>query len=112
MMHAVYEGRKQRRLPAYGLHHLIGATDGAPIAAPEFIQDGELCAHRQTSFTLRQSDGPGRDIEHIRRRAKTISSTPSCSLAWAVAVDRRYHVIQLSVVFSGTGCCGSGTPAN
>jgi hypothetical protein len=55
MMHTVYENRKQRRLPAYGLHHLIGATDGAPIAAPEFIQDGELCAHRQTGFTFQQS---------------------------------------------------------
>ena len=70
MMHAVYEGRKQRRLPAYGLHRLIGATDGAPIAAPEFIQDGELCAHRQTGFTFRQSDGPVRDIEHIRREPR------------------------------------------
>ena len=70
MMHAVYEGRKQRRLPAYGRHHLIGATDRAPIAAPEFIQDGELCAYRQTSFTLRQSDEPIRDIEHIRREPR------------------------------------------
>jgi hypothetical protein len=37
MMHTVYEGRKQRRLPAYDRHHLIGATNGSPIAAPEFI---------------------------------------------------------------------------
>lgn len=66
MMHAVYEGRKQGRLPAYGLHHQVGATNGSPIATPEFIQDGELGAHRQRGFTFRQSDGPVRDIEHIR----------------------------------------------
>ena len=70
MMHTVYEGRKQRRLPAYDLHHLIGTTNGSPIAAPEFIQDGELGAHRQTGFTFRQSDGPIRDIEHIRRQPR------------------------------------------
>jgi hypothetical protein len=55
MMHTVYEGRKQCRLPAYDRHHLIGATDGTPIAAPELIQDGELGAHRRTHFTFRQS---------------------------------------------------------
>ncbi len=55
MLHAVYEGRKQCRLPAYDRHHLIGATNGAPIAAAEFIQDGELGAHRQTGFTFQQS---------------------------------------------------------
>jgi hypothetical protein len=29
-----------------------------------------LCAHRQTGFTFRQSDGPVRDIEHIRREPR------------------------------------------
>jgi len=53
VIHAIYEGGKQRRLTAYDLHHLIGTTDGSTIAAPEFIQDGELGAHRQTGFPFR-----------------------------------------------------------
>ncbi|MEK9140370.1 MAG: hypothetical protein AAB308_04890 [Nitrospirota bacterium] len=56
MVHAVYQGGKEYRVPTDDRHYAIGAANGTAIAAQEFIQDGELGAHRQTGFTFRQSD--------------------------------------------------------
>lgn len=46
VMHALYEGGKQCRLPVYDRHYLIGAADRAPVGSFQRLED-RLFVHEE-----------------------------------------------------------------
>ena len=61
MMHAIDEGRKQCRLPAYDRHHLIGAANGTPIAAFKLIENGSSAYEEEISIQCYKPEACCRD---------------------------------------------------